>query len=146
MHTSLGLRANVTLITIYSVVIIASFIVISPTPWLIHILAVSLGLIGGFFQRRALESVPSEFNRKNSLLEIRRAMCSTKWGRSYLYLLWASSLIIFFVALSYEQEFLICWLIGCAGYFSFSLAREMVTLPVIARLPRMAVKEDRQQS
>lgn len=135
LHSTLTPSTNVALILTWG--LLAGILAYASRPHSLPIVALAamLGAIGGLMQCRALTESQPRFTRASTMLEIRRAMMVTKWGRRYIYFLWTGYLILF--AGSFAMDRASAPWLCFSGYFALMFAREIVTLRATMELSRM---------
>jgi hypothetical protein len=138
-HSSLSVATNLLLIPAWGVA--AAFFVFMPQPHApISIAAAGLvlGVVGGIMQHLSFEQAAASFTAATTLLEVRRALTATTWGRRYIRFLYASKLILVVLVFLLVRRPLYGLLFGyLAGYFSLMFAREIVTLRDTLHLRRI---------
>ena len=125
MHTSLQPKTNIMLLALWGAIIIA-VITLASAPWLFLGLGVLFGVCAGVVQSLAIRRASQIMLATNTMMEVRRALSSSGWGRFYLYLFWFSMVVISALTFSLLKERAIVGLL--AGYSAFAFIREMITL------------------
>jgi hypothetical protein len=135
VHKSLTPRFNVTLIAIWLVVLGVALAMAWQRSLLLVCITLSLGVVAGLLQARALSATPDTFRSAGTAMEVRRALVSTLPGKLSIILLWGTgaAALVWAVVADPSNPILI-WL---AGYASFSVARESCTLPAVLRLSQL---------
>lgn len=126
MHTSLSPKTNIRLIMLWAVISIAAFLFACPTPWVFLILGATLGALTGFIQLLALRQASAQLLQAVTMMDVRQALRSSRWGRYYLWGFWLSIVLLFVLAFFLLHSRAIIGLI--AGYSAFALIRELLTL------------------
>lgn len=126
MHTSLSPKTNIRLIILWAVVSVATFLFVSPTPWFFLALGGVLGAVAGFIQLRALREASAQLLQAVTMMDVRRVLRSSRWGRLYLWGFWLSMVLLFVLAFFLLHSRAIIGLI--AGYTAFALIRELLNL------------------
>jgi hypothetical protein len=90
MHTSLQPKTNMKLLALWGIVAVAVAFIASPTPWLFLVLGVALGFCAGLIQLRAVPESAASLLTKQTLMDVRRVMNTSRSGQIYLYAFWAS--------------------------------------------------------
>ncbi len=126
MHTSLSPKTNIRLIILWAVIMVATFVFASPPPWFFLVLGGVLGAVTGFIQLRALRQASVRLLQAATMMDVRRALRSSRWGRLYLWGFWLSMALLFVLAFFLLRNRAIIGLIG--GYSAFALIRELLTL------------------
>lgn len=139
MHTTLQPKTQMVLMSIWSAVILAVLVVASPRPWLFLGIGAGFGLLGGILQLRAFRESPARFVAAKTAVEVRRAISASRFGRLYIYTFWLSQIAIFALSFFLLGGRAIVGFIG--GYASFSLVRELLTLPGSYELRRFSEEQ-----
>ena len=125
LHTSLRPKTNIRMVVALGVICIALLLLSRPSPWLPFIVGAALGALGGVMQILSLRESPNAFVSASSMVEIRKIMLATKWGKIYIPFFWLSNLFFLLLAILLKQNPLICYL---AASIAFKFFREMITL------------------
>jgi len=126
MHTSLSPKTNIRLIILWAVISTATFLFASPSPWFFFVSGAVLGAVTGLIQLLALRQASAPLLQTVTMMEVRRALRSSRWGRLYLWGFWLSMVLLFILAFFLLHSRAIIGLI--AGYSAFALIRELLTL------------------
>jgi hypothetical protein len=134
MNSSLKPRTNVVLCVVWAIVVLACFSAASPRPTRLTLITLWVGSVAGLFQTRALRSAPQAFRAAFSLLDVRKVMMASIYGKASIWLLW----------LNFAGQLIWNWPLRPASYFvflcglfSFQLARDLVALPTVFWLSRI---------
>ena len=125
LSKSLHFSTNIALIVAWGLASVALMILTPIYPLYVLVPAVILGCVGGYMQVLSFEQAKHSFLTAESMLEVRKALKLTTWGKRYLYFLWGSQVVLVLLALSTSKTPIIAVLVG---YFSLMFARELVTL------------------
>lgn len=134
MHTSLRPQTNMKLLVFWIGGVLAVASVVSPTPWLFFCLGAVLGVCAGTIQLRALRESAAGLLSARTTREVRCAVTSSRSGRVYLYVFWASMVVLFVLASFLLRGRAVIGLI--AGYSAFAFMRELLTLRGTIELQR----------
>lgn len=97
-------------------------------------IAAVFGAIGGYMQCHAIAMAKDKFIHAASMMEIRKIIMGTRWGKYYIYFLWFWFFIL--LALSVivggRKAPMLCF----SGYFAQMFVREVVTLKTTIKLSR----------
>lgn len=126
MHTSLSPKTNIRLIILWAIILIAVLLFASPTPWFFLVLGAGLGAGAGVLQLLAIRQASAPLLETVTMMDVRRALRSSRWGRLYLYAFWLSMILLFVLGFFLLHSRAAVGLI--AGYSAFALIRELLTL------------------
>lgn len=136
MHPSLSVRSNLVLAAVETTGAALIFLIGSPHPIPNLILGLALGPVAGWMQRQAIETAPDYFLSAETMLEVRRGLTSTRWGRWYLVWFWMRAALNLGLALALYREPVQILSAFICGYLAFSAARELTALPALRELER----------
>jgi hypothetical protein len=142
-HFTLKPIFNVAMLAVYAAVILAAVSQSSSSTVLAVVLGCCLGVVGGILQRSAFAGADGALLSAKGAIEIRRILTAKKSGRIYIGLLWTSVPLIAMVQLLLRREPVLGLL---AGYGSFALLRDLLTLPLTLRLRTARAQEADAQS
>ena len=98
-----------------------------------------LGAIGGTFQHLSLRDAMTDFAGASSLMDVRRAMSRTTWGRRYIVWLYTSKFILIVLAATLVEHAVTPIIIAYVGsYMCLMFVRELVTLRDLFALRQFA--------
>jgi hypothetical protein len=138
MHSSLKPKTNIVLLVVWATLAVVTGAASTPTSMVILGVGAFLGCVVGLVQHRALKLAGPELVKANSLIEVRKALSFSLWGKSYLYLFWSSVVVLLALGLwKFEKEILFVFL---AGYSALAFTRELVTLPAIFSLRSLVAR------
>lgn len=139
-HASLSVTTNLLLIPIWAAFAALLLLVAEPrAPLSIALAGAVLGVVGGIMQHLSFGQASAAFTTATTLLEVRKALTATTWGRRYIRFLYASKLLLAALAfLLIRQPLLAIIFAYIAGYFSLMFAREIVTLRDTFQLQRLS--------
>jgi prepilin signal peptidase PulO-like enzyme (type II secretory pathway) len=126
MHTSLLPKTNIRLIVLWAAISITAALFTLPTTWLFLILGAILGAVTGFIQLLAMRQASEQLLQTVTMMDVRRALQTSRRGRFYLWGFWLSMVLLFVLAFYVLHSRAIIGLI--AGYSAFALIRELLTL------------------
>jgi len=141
MHASLTPRSNICLIALWAVVCaLAAIFDWRPFLWVFYVAGVLLGGVAGNLQLQALRESRESLIIAKSAMSVRRALQKSPSGKMYLAVFWIGSIVIVVLAfLICHDGVLTAW---AAGYCSFALVRELITLPGTYALQRLETAKD----
>ncbi|HTE41759.1 MAG TPA: hypothetical protein VK629_13080 [Steroidobacteraceae bacterium] len=135
MHKSLTPRFNITLIVVWLLVLAVALVMAWQQSISLVCFTLSLGVIAGLLQARALSVTPDRFRSAATTTDVRRALVSTFPGKLSIFLLWATGAVaLVWAIVANPSNPIFIWL---AGYASFSVARESCALPGVLRLSQL---------
>ncbi len=105
-----------------------------PVPLVEMMLGGLVGALGGYMQLLAFKEGKERFLEARTALEVRAKLKETKWGRRYLYFLWAATVVLVGLSISISPTPLLGFL---AAYFGMMFIREVVTLKPTLDLRKM---------
>jgi hypothetical protein len=142
-HWSLSPIVNILLIPLWAIVGgLFVFLLDVPAKFALPAAGAVLGIIGGIMQHLAVAQASAAFGGAPSLLEVRRCLNSTPWGRRYIFFLYLSKAVLVALALLIIRGPLLRLFFGyVAGYFSLMFTREIITLRDTFRLHDIAANE-----
>lgn len=142
-HTSLSVTTNLLLIPVWAAFAALFLFVVEPrAPLSIALAGVVLGVAGGIMQHLSFGQASAAFTAATTLIEVRKALTATTWGRRYIRFLYASNLLLITLAFLLIRQPLLAIIFGyIAGYFSLMFAREIVTLRDTFQLQRLSSNE-----
>ncbi len=126
-------QTNVAFCILWAAGVTAGLVFVKPAPLLLCFVPAAIGAVAGILQSQRLFHAGPEFKRAGSALEIRKLMTAAWDGRISIWLLWLNFIVVPFLGHSYQNQLL---LVIMCGYFSFPLARDLVTLPAVIALAR----------
>lgn len=124
-HTTLRPTTNIILIIVWGVIVVMLLKVSKQWPIYILVLGSTLGLIGGLMQIQSFKESKQSLREAGSLIDVRKSLKNTKWGKRYLYFLWAGNAFLIAIAFLTTNN---PWLSILVGYFMLMFIREIVTL------------------
>ena len=133
-HASLRPATNIVAILAWAIAAGVMSSLVAPRPFLVMGFGVFLGVIGGYMQVLSFREGRESFLSANSAMDVRRRMKETKWGKKYIYFLWAGGVLLVVVSFLVSTNPALAF---PAGYFSMMFAREVVTLKPTFELQRM---------
>jgi hypothetical protein len=126
VHASLSPKSNAILLAAWTAGAVAVSLIAPAVPWLLLALGAVLGAVVGMMQRQALRESRAGLIASQSAMDVRRALAASGSGRTYLYALWGSALLLVAAAYAIPQGGK--YFGGFAGYFALAAIRELVTL------------------
>ena len=133
-HSTLRPGVNCIFILLWGIIAVTLFIKCHPHPVLIAGVAAILGILGGVMQTLGLREARQSFLETKTAFDVRRAFKATKWGRRYLYFLWAGGSLLLFLSFFFSTNPLLAVTVG---YFGMMFFREVVTLKSTFGLSRL---------
>ena len=138
MHSSLKPKTNIVLLVVWATLAVVSGAALTPSSMVILGVGAFLGCVVGLVQYRAMKLAGPTLIEANSLIQVRKALASSPWGKGYLYLFWSSVVVLLALGLwKFEKEILLVFL---AGYSALALMRELVTLPAVFSLRSLVAR------
>jgi hypothetical protein len=136
MHATLTSKNNLRLLLIWVLACgVTGVFFMRPMLWLFFLLGTTLGSLAGYLQLIALRQSGRQLVTADSAVSVRRALQTSPWGRMYLVVFWVGNLTIILLSLVvYQREMIAGWV---AGYCSFALLRELITLSGTYELQRL---------
>jgi hypothetical protein len=136
MHQTLSPKNNLRLLAVWAIACgVTAIFFMRPMLWLFFTTGAALGCIAGLLQWRALHQSGPQLIAAESAMDVRRALQTTPWGKAYLPMFWIGNIGIVVLSLFVYREAMIGgWI---AGYSSFALVREIITLPGTYELQRL---------
>jgi hypothetical protein len=134
-HTTLKPKTNIILSVVWGLAILTILYFSRPTPIIFFLLGGFLGGLGGIMQILSIKESKNAIISASSMLEVRKALASTRWGKRYIRFLWISNIGFIVLALYFQVNLIFNVL---AAYCSFCFIREIVTLKTIFELQRIA--------
>jgi hypothetical protein len=124
VHPLLRGKANILIVVLWGLIIVALFFVLRPFPWLLLLLGLCCGGWGGFMQLRSISESKAAYLSSSTLLGVERALKSTRWGKFYLIYLFVCVACFFAAGLLLYRNLYT----GALAYTSMAFVRECVTL------------------
>lgn len=126
--------------------IFAGFAAVISQPYSYPVVFVGLvlGLFCGLMQSLAFAESKSDFLNASTMIDVRKKLRNTKWGKRYIPFLWISNIIIIAVVVIHGKGNLIFEIM--TGYFSLMFVRELITLKPTFELAELSKKEPEQGS
>ena len=93
-----------------------------------------IGLLLGFMQKKGLAEGMEEFNEASSMLEIRRILKSTKWGKRYIIGFWVSAILLLVLSWFLSSYILLGYTMSFCMVFG---TRDCVTLKSTIKLSQL---------
>ena len=142
MHRSLRPKTSMMLLAAWGAVCLIVAINPGGGDAMFFMVGAGLGLCGGIIQLAALRQASASLVKAQTMMDVRRALSSSRFGRLYLYMFWASMLllIVLLAVRSLLGQVLLNWL---AGYASFCFVRELLTLRGAFELERLSSEQPR---
>jgi hypothetical protein len=138
VHASLLPRTNVILLSAWIAGAVVVSLHASVVPLATLALGAVLGAALGLLQRRALRESRVALIASQSAMDVRRALASTGSGRTYLYALWGSVLLVLVAAYALPTGG--SHFGAVAGYCALAGMRELITLRESFVLQALAVE------
>ena len=107
------------------------------------VIGIVLGAVGGIMQHLSITQSKASFVAASSLLEVRRVLAKSIWGRRYIYWLYFSKVALIAAAFAVVRQPLIQVGLGyLAAYASLMFMRELVTLSDTVALRRFTASDE----
>lgn len=132
-HASLKASTNILLILVWGMVTVALLLFLEPFPILIVMAGIVFGLAGGLMQAYSFKESKVSFKSAKTMMEVRKAIKNTKWGKRYIVFLWFGYISLVTIAFTSTNDPLLSVL---AGYFLLMFIREIITLKPTIELNR----------
>lgn len=133
-HATLRPGTNIALIALWAL-LVAIFSTLSDSPPLMPVaIGVLLGVIAGYVQNMSFREVREGLLDTSTLMEVRRKLKQTQWGRRYFVILWGSGIVLIVVSFVTSSNPIFAF---PAAYFGLMLAREVVTLRATLELSHL---------
>lgn len=126
MHNTLKPSTNIVMILLWGALAGFATFISAPHSFLVVIVGLILGVSGGVMQWLAFTESKEKFLTASTMLEVRKELKETKWGKRYIPFLWLGNLVIVVLVVIIGKGNL--FILIMAGYFSLMFARELVTL------------------
>jgi hypothetical protein len=138
VHSTLKPTTNIVIILLWG--IIAGFAAYNSRPYsyIVVFVGLILGVFGGIMQSFALSESREAFLNTSSLLDVRRKLKNTKWGKRYIPFLWIGNLAMVAIVVLTGKGNLVIEIM--AGYFSLMFVREIITLRATFKLAELSKK------
>ena len=135
MHASLKTKTNARLIVAWTLGLCVVIAVSTPVTWITLALGCVFGLVGGTLQLNAMRVSAVQLTSATTLLEVRRALSGSPFGRAYIWAFWLSQIALLLVSVSaYGSRAIVAMI---AGYLAFALSRELVSIRGTRQLERL---------
>jgi hypothetical protein len=146
-HSSLSPNTNILLIVAEAAFLGFFLFIIEPhVPLIIAAFGAVLGVAAGVMQHLSIREASSSFLGTSTLMDVRRALKATTWGSRSIYWIYFTKIALAALSLGVIHNGLLNMLFGyLAGYISFMLVRELITLRdtyFLSRLMANEVKSD----
>jgi hypothetical protein len=125
------------LLAVWFVAVLITSYAARPTTWSLIVAGVLVGALAGALQLQSMRQATGASLASTSLMEVRRAMTSTRVGRSYVYAFW-SGLVALLALSAYllGNRFFLGWV---ASYCALAFTRELITMRGIVELESKAL-------
>ncbi len=142
MHSTLTPKNNLRLLAVWAIACaVAAVVFMRPMLWWFFATGAGLGGIAGFLQLRAMRQSGLQLIAVDSAMKVRHVLQTTRWGKAYFALFWLGNFgIVTLSILLYRERMIGGWI---AGYCSFALVREIMTLSASYELQRIEDMIDR---
>jgi len=114
----------------------------APHSFIVVIVGLIFGVLGGVMQWLAFAESKDKYLNASTMLEVRKELRETKWGKRYIPFLWLGNLVLvaFVIFLGEGNLFILTM----AGYFSLMFARELITLKPTFELAKLSTRNSEQ--
>jgi hypothetical protein len=131
MHSTLTVRVNIALVVLWTTVLAALLLTITPVPYVTALVGVLFGIPCGLFQKQALSSVSEAITVARTAVEVRKALTSVPPGKRSIKLQWLGAATVLISAALQDQNTIAAFV---SGYCSLMLARDIIALKAVMRL------------
>ncbi len=141
IHTTLKPSTNIALIFIWG--IFGGFFIYITVPLSFYIAGIGFcfGIVCGAMQYAAFIESKEKFLETETMLDVKRKLTQTKWGKRYIPVLWCSSFIIILSAFFIDRDNFLYEF--AAGYLSLMFIREIITLKSTYELEKMSERTNK---
>ncbi len=136
IHSTLKTSTNVVMIFLWGVLAGIFAYLSAPYSLLIITIGAILGAIGGTMQYYAFSESKEKFLDASSMLEVRKKLKETKWGKRYIPFLWIGNLVLVATVLIMHRGNMPLEIM--AGAFSLMFIREIITLKPTIELAELS--------
>jgi type IV secretory pathway VirB6-like protein len=143
IHSTLKTSTNTVMIFLWGALAGIFAYLSAPHSLLIITIGAILGAIGGTMQYYAFAESKEKFLDTSSMLEIRKKLKETKWGKRYIPFLWAGNLLLVIVVIVLHRGNMPLEIM--AGYFSLMFIREIITLKPTIELGELSKQNPEQK-
>ncbi len=126
IHSTLKTSTNVVMIFLWGALAGTFAYLSAPHSLFIITIGAILGAIGGTMQYYAFSELKERLLDASSMLEVRKKLKETKWGKIYIPFLWVGNLLLVAVVIVMHRGNMPLEIM--AGYFSLMFIREIITL------------------
>lgn len=126
MHSTLKIKTNIILTLLWLAITLILFILLKPYPYILLIFGSGFGFVCGVLQYLSFNEAKNKLKEANTLIEVRNALKSTRYGKISIYALWFSNIMLVIITLLFSNNNPVIGII--VGYFSLMLIREIITL------------------
>ena len=129
-HSTLSPITNILLIVAWGAAAIIFLVVIEPhIPIALAVAGAVLGAVGGVMQHLSFTQASAGFAAASSLMDVRRALTATTWGRRYIYWLYFSKIVLVALAFWLVRSPILSVVFGyLTGYAALMFVRDLITL------------------
>jgi len=131
LHPTLRPKFNLLLVCVELIIAAILLMTIKPAPISFACLGILAGIFGGIFQWSSFNESGDLFLNAGTMIEVRKALNNTKWGKVYLCYFWIFNIGMFLLATYLKSN---AFLNFFTAYFSFAFARDIVTLYPVFQL------------
>ena len=143
IHSTLKTSTNIVMIFIWGCLAGIFAYLSAPYSLLLVVIGTILGAIGGTMQYCAFEESKENFLDASSMLEVRKKLKETKWGKRYIPFLWSGNLLLVTVVIVMHKGNMALEIM--AGYFTFMFIREIITLKPTIELGELSKQNPEQK-
>jgi hypothetical protein len=136
VHSTLKPLTNIMMILLWGIFAGFAAVISKPYSYPVVFAGLILGLVGGIMQGLAFAESKEDFLNTPTMMDVRKKLNNTKWGKRYIPFLWIGNIFIVAIVLTLGKGNLIVEIM--AGYFSLMFVRELVTLKPMFELAELS--------
>ena len=144
LHSTLKPSTNIVMILLWGIFAVLTAVISRPYSYPAVFVGLVFGVFCGIMQSLAFSESKSDFLHASTMIDVRRKLKNTKWGKRYIPFLYLGNIIIVAVVVTQRKGNLIFE--NMAGYFSLMFVRELITLKPTFELAELSKKRPEQGS
>ena len=144
LHSTLKPSTNIVMILLWGIFAVLTAVISRPYSYPAVFVGLVFGVFCGIMQSLAFSEPKSGFLNASTMIDVRKKLKNTKWGKRYIPFLYIGNIIIVVVVVTQQKGNLIFEIM--AGYFSLMFVRELITLKPTFQLAKLSKKESEQGS
>jgi uncharacterized membrane protein len=134
MNNSLKPKTNIVFCLVWLSVVVASWLFVRPFETRLVLVLLGLGVLAGLMQAQALSEAKAMLKASETLMDVRRAMMRSSFGKASIWLLWSTGAGL--AIWNFHRSSVAGAISLLYGYAAFAFARELTALPAVFRLSR----------